>query len=324
MRRWPKVVATAALAALAIAALYVAYAGWRVSSALDTILRVGTPLAQGQGEPVAERPEDIGYVGNPGDAFGYAFETVSIATELGPAQAWLVQPETPSGSSWAIVVHGIGGRRENGYRFLPVLRSAGLPALVMSYRNDAEAPPSPNGLYSLGLTEWRDLEAAVRLARERGASGLVLVGESMGGAIIGQFLRRSDLASNVEALVLDAPMTDVGSTLSALLARVGVPLAEVSAWVGMRLRSLHYPIDLREAVVMDPLARFAGPLFLSHGAADRIVPVASSDRLVEMRDFPTEYLRTGADHIQSWRENPARYDEALAAFLRSLPPPALQ
>ncbi|MEQ1942682.1 alpha/beta fold hydrolase [Mesorhizobium sp. VNQ89] len=314
----------AALAVLAIAGLYVAYAGWRVSSALDTILRAGTPLAQGEGQPVARRPEDIGYVGDPGEAFGYPFETVAINTELGPAPAWVVQPETLSDSRWAIIVHGIGGRRENGYRFLPVLRSAGLPALVISYRNDVEAPPSPNGLYSLGLTEWRDLEAAVRLALGRGASGVVLVGESMGGAIIGQFLHRSDLASEVEALVLDAPMIDVGSTLSALLARLGVPLPEMSTWVGLRLRSLNYPIDLKEAVVIGELAGFAGPLFISHGVGDRIVSVASSDRLVEIRDGPTEYLRTDADHIESWKENPRRYDQVLAAFLRSLQPPGLE
>ena len=36
--------------------------------------------------------------------------------------AWLIRPAAGSAASesWAIFVHGIGGRRENGYRFLPV------------------------------------------------------------------------------------------------------------------------------------------------------------------------------------------------------------
>src|SRR5690606_1225302 len=36
------------------------------------------------------------------------------------------------------------------------------------------------------------------------------------------------------------------------------------------------------------------------------------------RRGPTDYLRTGTDHIQSWKEDPARYQAALLAFLRNL------
>ena len=52
--------------------------------------------------------------------------------------------------------------------------------------------------------------------------------------------------------------------------------------------------------------------------ADRIVPVASSDHLAANRPHPTEYLRTEADHIQSWKADPDTYDAALSAFLDTL------
>ncbi len=302
-----------------VLAAYLAYAGWKVANLVDTILRVGSPIAQGEGQPAAGRPEDIGYVGDPLAAFHYAFEPVEVAGELGPMPAWLIQPGTPSMKRWAIVVHGIGGRPENGYRFLPALRAAGLPVLMISYRNDEGAPPSPTGLYSLGLTEWRDLEAAVRLAGERGAPGVVLVAESMGGGIVGQYLRNAQLASHVDAIVLDAPMIDLPETLSALVGRLGVWLPRTVAGGALWLANWRYPIDLSDAVVTPELAGYAGPLFLSHGAADRIVPGATSDRLVAQRTAPTEYLRTSADHILSWKEDPGRYDHALAAFLAALP-----
>jgi uncharacterized protein len=48
-----------------------------------------------------------------------------------------------------------------------------------------------------GLTEWRDLAAAAQYALARGARRLLLVGYSMGGAIVVSFLEHSPLAARV-------------------------------------------------------------------------------------------------------------------------------
>ncbi|MBX3569026.1 MAG: alpha/beta hydrolase [Rhizobiaceae bacterium] len=293
---------------------------WTVAGFADRVLTIGSPIAQGVGEPAAGRPEDIGYSGDPLLAFGYPFQAVDLAGELGPTPAWLVAPETRSGDRWAIFVHGIGGRRENGYRFLPALRSLGLPTLMISYRGDPEAPAAPDGRYALGLTEWRDLDAAVRFAREGGARSIVLVAESMGGAIVGQFLRRSSQAADIDALVLDAPMIDLAATLAAILRARGIPLPRTVAAVALKIEGRRNSIDLSQADVTPEVAAFPGPLFLSHGSADRIVPVATSDGLAEARGGSTTYVRTAADHIKSWKIDPGEYETRLKTFLFALPP----
>src|SRR5262245_56359533 len=119
MSRWRKALVWAAPAALILVSAYLAFVSWQVVGVVDNILRVGTPIAQGAGTAKPERAEDIGYVGDPYTAFDYQFERVMIETELGLSPAWLIEPESVSGARLAIFVHGIGGRRENGYRFLP-------------------------------------------------------------------------------------------------------------------------------------------------------------------------------------------------------------
>jgi len=314
------IVAGLTVALVLAAAGFFGFGSWQAANFLQASLAVGGPTAQGSGWPAPESPADIGYTGDPEAAYDYDFQNVRVGSEVGDMPAWLIRPAAGSAASesWAIFVHGIGGRRENGYRFLPVLHEAGLPVLMISYRNDEGAPPSTEGFYAFGLTEWRDLESAVEYALDQGAASVVLVAESMGGAIAGQFLRRSPLASRVSALVLDAPALDFPGLVAAQIDREGVPFAGIIARGGFMVFRSRTGLDLALTYTIPEISNFSGPLFLSHGAGDRIVPVASSDHLAANRPHPTEYLRTEADHIQSWKADPDTYDAALSAFLDTL------
>src|SRR5690606_29575977 len=91
------------IAAIAIAILVLSYpliGGVVVSTQLAPILRVGAPTAQGDGWPAPQRPEDIGYVGDPRAAYGYAFSEIALPTDIGDMPAWLVTP-VPASSRWA-------------------------------------------------------------------------------------------------------------------------------------------------------------------------------------------------------------------------------
>lgn len=319
-RSSPANIATRVVVGLAaIVLLYLSIGSWQTARLLDETLRVGAATAQNSGWPPPQGPADIGYIGDPMAAFQYPFENVALSGELDPLPAWLVP--SASGATdgpWAIFVHGIGGRRENGYRFLPVLRDAGYSTLMISYRNDSDAPADPSGLYAFGLTEWRDLDTAVHYALDHGASSVILVAESMGGGIAGQFLRQSANSGSVAAIVLDAPAIDFGAILRDQVRRMHLPLPSALASGALLLSGMTIPVRLGDAVTIDEFARFKGPLFLSHGSADRVVPIQGSDDLVSRRTGITEYLRTEADHIQSWKADPSGYEASLRAFLASL------
>ncbi|MDG4647691.1 hypothetical protein P6F26_04490 [Roseibacterium sp. SDUM158017] len=310
---------------LVLAALAYPAAGglvlWRAVSGVLSVGMLSDALA------AAPRPDDplaLGYRGDPREALGLDYETVEVRTPLGPAPAWYVPGDAAGaeGGRAAIYVHGIAGAREDGYRALSILAEAGIPTLLVTYRNDPGAPGEPSGAYGFGLTEWRDLEAAVRWMEARGHENLILVAESMGGAISGQFLARSPEAGRIAALALDAPALDGRAVLVHLAAQIGLPFPRLVAPAAELWLAYLGPLDLRGARVVDVVAAFDGPLFLAHGTADRIVPSAISDAVLALREGlaqrgegPVVSIRTGGDHLMSYAENPQAYRAAFAEFL---------
>jgi hypothetical protein len=319
--KWPR---RALVALVVLVALYFGGAIVGATLLLNHLTVPGTVDWSGANNPNPPTdPVELGYRGDPTAAFGIPFETVRYDTPLGPAGAWLVpgsRAAARADTPWAIYVHGIGGIRENGYKQLTALQQAGLTTLMLTYRNDKGAPADPRPLFAFGSTEWPDLDAAVSYALANGAPSVVIVAESMGGGITGQFLRHSTQTDRVIALVLDAPALDLHQVVAATLGRFHLPFATEIALASLWLFDLTHGSSLAGADTRREVAGFPGPLFLSHGTADSLVPVAISDRLVPQRTAPTTYLRTGADHLLSYKEDPARYRNEMVGFLEALLP----
>ncbi len=305
---------------LLAAGLYLLASGLFLTRIATRVLTVGQlAAALGAGEAPGD-PMTLGYRGDPMAALSLPFETVTVPTPLGPAPAWLVPGPTGTTRN-AIYVHGIAGAREDGYRHLGLLHRAGYNVLLISYRNDPGAPAAPDGLYAFGLTEWQDLDAAVTLMRARAGAGspLLIVAESMGGAILGQFLRQSPQADAVGAIALDSPAISFAAVIGHVSAATGLPFPGGAARVARRLLPLTTGLDLAGAETAAAFAVYPGPLFLAHGRGDRIVPFAPSAALAAARTAPTATFWTGADHLQSFAADPAGYAGAFDRFLSLVP-----
>jgi alpha-beta hydrolase superfamily lysophospholipase len=254
---------------------------------------------------------------DPATALDLEYTEVRIPTELGDAPAWLV-PATSD--TWVVAVHGRGGTRAEALRVMPALHALGLPVLAVTYRNDDGAPRSPDGLYHLGDTEWRDVEAAVRYAREHGARDVVLYGWSMGGAIVGQFLGRSAEADDVAAVVLDAPVVSWTKTLELQSRNRGVPaqLAPIAELVS----DWRADLEFNRFDLLDHPPAHRPPTLLFHGGADGTVPVQASRDLAaaaDRLDWPLRYVEVpAAEHTAAWNVDPEDYDRALTEFLDSV------
>jgi acetyl esterase/lipase len=258
------------------------------------------------------------YSGDPTQSLDLPFRSVGVPDPLGPMPAWLVPaaPRSPTAErrTWAIVVHGHNDNRQNDLRIAPTLRKAGLTSLLISYRNDLGAPESPDGLYHLGETEWIDLQAAVRYALAHGAQHVVLIGYSMGGELIAQFMERSRLSRDVSALALDAPVLDWRSLIEFNSEQIGLP-----GFLGM---PVEWMIDARANPDWDSLNAlkhpedFRLPILLFHSTKDELVPISTSDDFAaELPRWVTYYRVPVVGHTESWNLNPRLYDRRLRRFL---------
>lgn len=262
------------------------------------------------------RLDSFAFPGDPQQAHGIPFEEVTFTSALGNFPAWFVDGPR---DTWVIFVHGRGADRREALRMLPIVTELGFPSLAITYRNDPEALPSSDGYYRFGQTEWEDLEAAADYAVRQGAEDLVLVGYSMGGAIVVNFLFESPLADRVVGAVLDAPMLDFGATVDLGARQQEVP--GLLTAIGKRVAGSRFDIDWGELNYLKRADELAVPILLFHGDEDGSVPVETSDALASARPDIVTYVRVaGAGHVRAWNVDPAAYESAVGDFLMVVAP----
>lgn len=272
----------------------------------------GAPPARG--EPV--RVDEYVWSGDPERALGIPFTEVELDGELGALPTWRIEGER---DRWVVFVHGRGATREEALRFLPLLTDLGYPVLVPTYRGDRVAPDPTDGV-TFGLTEWRDVETAVRYAIDEGADDVVVMGVSMGGAVTAIFLERSPLESVVAGAILDSPVLSMDALLDLQADLAGLPevVQPPVLFFGELFARLRTDLDTRRLELVERADELDVPLLLIHGTDDAFVPVEPSDAFAEARP-ETTYLRVdGAGHVRSWNVARDTYERTVSEFLAGL------
>jgi uncharacterized protein len=287
-------------------------------------------IAIDAGDPTAARRGRWGgwFYLTPGE-LDVPVEDVDIPTPNGPAPAWVVRADDPD-APWAVLVHGRGVTRAETIRAVPVFRAAGYSVVLASWRNDGVAPRSPDGRYGLGSTEWEDVDAVLRWLAGSGASSVVLMGWSMGGAVVLQTLVRSGFAHLVDGVVLESPVVDWQAVLKSQsqLLRLPRPVRKVAQRllrtpVLHRLTGLRQPVDLRELDMVARADELTVPILLMHSDDDGFVPSSASHRLAAARpDLVRLEVQTTARHTKLWNHDADWFDARILAWLTEVVQPS--
>jgi alpha-beta hydrolase superfamily lysophospholipase len=280
-------------------------------------------IAIDAGDPTAARRGRWGgwFYLTPGE-LDVPVEDIDVPTPNGPAPAWVVRADDPD-APWAVLVHGRGVTRAETIRAVPVFRAAGYSVVLASWRNDGVAPRSVDGRYGLGSTEWEDIDAVLRWLAGQGASSVVLMGWSMGGAVVLQTLLRSGFADLVDGVVLESPVVDWHAVLKSQsqLLRLPRPVRKVAQRllrtpVLHRLTGLRQPVDLRQLDMVARADELHVPILLMHSDDDGFVPSSASHALAEARpDIVRLEVQTTARHTKLWNHDADWFDARILAWL---------
>jgi hypothetical protein len=249
---------------------------------------------------------------DPKTALGIEYHNITYSDPIGPMGAWLIP--SPDSTKWVIGVHGIGADKTEMLRFIKPVQAAGDTMMVINYRNDAGNPKSPDGYTHLGDTEWQDLQAAVHYAKAHGATDIRLYGDSLGGSIVENYLRRSPevASSHISRVILDSPAINWGEILRFRAHKAGYPTF------------VYYPtevtIDLRAGVNLNRISTKAKDIkqktLIIHNADDQTVPQNASKILAAARPDLITFVDFGSGgHLRAWNHDQARYEHLITSFL---------
>ena len=249
------------------------------------------------------------------------FTSELIGSAVGPCPAWLFP--AGDGQVWVIQVHGRGTTRAECLRAEPVFHSLGITSLVVSYRNDGEAPRSRAGTYALGATEWRDVDAAVGFARRRGARRIVLMGWSMGGAIALQLELNSAHRDVLAGLILESPVVDWRVVLGYQAKLLRLPAAVTGLAIGALQTEWATPMTGAGGAIpfdrLDAVSRAAElqhPILILHSDDDGFVPSdASHDLVVARPDLVEMQVFEVARHTKLWNYDQERWSDSIRGWL---------
>ncbi len=234
------------------------------------------------GRQILRTPKDV----------GLDYETVWLTTEDGVRiEAWYIP--APAARGVALLAHGNAGNIAHRVDYALLFHRLGYSLLLLEYRGygRSEGKPSEEGTYADARAAWRHLVTKRGFPPER----IVLVGESLGGAVVAR------LAADERpgALVLASSFVSVPELA-----------AELYPWLPAR-QLTRYRYD-----TLKSLERVSCPVLIAHSRQDDIVPFHHGERLFATVKGPKAFLELTGGHNDgflftrdAWREELGRFLE---------------
>ena len=253
------------------------------------------------------------FPGDPTIAHGLGFQDERAPGDLGPHPVWFIDGRR---STWVVIAHGRGtDRLSQSLRIIPRLVEEGFPVLVVTYRDDEWAPPGPSGLRTWGLTEWRDLDAALLFAEREGARDYILYGYDLGAEIVSMLLHESERVGAVRGVIFDSPVLDFEAFVDHNTGWIPGPIGAL----GKQFARIRFGTEWAELDQLERSDQFDVPILAIHGGADDIAPIAITEEFAAANPSDVELLRIErAAHGDAWNIARERYEEAVVDFVQSV------
>jgi len=226
-------------------------------------------------------------------AIGLEFEDVRLATpDRAELHGWYVS--AAAGAPAVLFCHGNAGNVSHRLDWLELFHDMGLAVLLFDYRGygQSSGAPSEQGTYLDARAAWDFL----RSRRGLSSRSIVIVGESLGGAIAANLAR--DLAP--AALILVSTFTSAPDLASKLYWYLPVRLL-----ARFRYATAEY------------VARVRAPTLVIHSRDDEIVPFSHAEEIFRRAGEPKQLVEILGDHNAEPSLSGRRLTERIREFLEA-------
>jgi pimeloyl-ACP methyl ester carboxylesterase len=233
---------------------------------------------------------------------------IQLSGYLVPAEAADEQTAT------VILVHGVASCKRSAKVLLPaaMLHRGGFNVLVMDLR-DHGASAQEDGHHAAGTDEYLDVLGAWDwLLQEEDISPdrIGLFGFSLGGASV---ILAAGEEAQVAAVWADSAFADVELIIDDIVAEV--PYLGWMKPLALAYGRVMLGDDLLARRPVDALAQFDGrPLFIVHGDADSVVPIAHAYALTAAYPDAAYWEVSQSGHVEAMFRQTEDYEDRLVAF----------
>ena len=227
--------------------------------------------------------------------YGLKFESVDLPTADGETlHAWWVPADDARGT--ALFFHGNAGNISHRLDYLQMLNRMHYSTFIVDYRGFGRSTgrPSVEGTYRDAETAWDYL----RGARSVKPADLVIVGESLGGAV-GSWLAIRVPPRALVLLSTFTSATDLG--------------AQIYWFLPVRVLSRLDYDSVRN------LRAIRAPVFIAHSREDDVIPFSHGRKLYELAAEPKVFLEMHGGHNEGFIFSRPEWSAQLAAFLDRYP-----
>ena len=248
--------------------------------------------------------------------FGVAYEEVTYASDVGDLRAYL----TTGGDAGVIVwVHGFGGTYTRERLAMTVaMHTPEYKMLIVNVRNDPGEPTDGRGIATYGVTEWRDIDAAITYAHDRFGLPIFLYGISGGAGPVAVWSAEGD-PTRVRGIVYDGPTINfAGSIQRNGAARYPFLNADFFAPI-LAFTEAVYDINLDDYDHRDTVVRSRIPTLMYHYDYDAWNDPADYEYVARRRsEAITHVYFENTGHCTGYNADHVQFLSALHTFLDRL------
>jgi pimeloyl-ACP methyl ester carboxylesterase len=235
-------------------------------------------------------------------------------------RGWMFTPAETKGGC-VVVLHGIGGSRQDALGFARLLLDNRYRALLPDLRAHGE---SGGELITYGVLETGDVARWVDwLTGAEKCERVYGLGESLGAGVLLQSL---SIESRFRAVIAECPYASLeevgrerGAQLLPIPAGIGtivdIPLIETAL---LYVRT-HYGIDARQAWPARAVRDTRTPILLIHGIDDEKTPVRHSREIAAQNPRIVLWEVPHAGHTAAWTTEPVEFPRRVLGWFASPP-----